>query len=195
MMNETSYSQLSWAMIRTGVLGFGGGPSVIPLIKYEAVTRYKWMENEEFAEIVGLANALPGPIATKLAAYLGYSRKGVLGAIIAVLAHILPSSLAMIALMSVVSYLSSSTMVQGMISAVIPVIAVMLGVMAYEFAERAVKGLGKPLGFTFFIIAFLLLQVVQIHEALVIIIFLIYGTLHFKLLDKYKKRKEHGGST
>ena len=57
-----SYKELTIAMLRTGILGFGGGPSVIPLIRYEAVSRYHWMRDEEFGEILAIANALPGPL-------------------------------------------------------------------------------------------------------------------------------------
>jgi chromate transporter len=184
------YLQLSWAMMKTGVLGYGGGPSVIPLIRYEAVTHYKWLEDEEFVEILALANALPGPIATKMAAYLGYRKKGVLGAVVSVLAHIVPSGVAMIALLSAVQWLSGSAVVQGMIGAVIPVIAVMLGVMAYEFGEKAVKGLGIYVGIGFFVLAFGLLQLVQLHPAIVIIIFLGYGAFHMRTKDAWEKRRE-----
>jgi chromate transporter len=184
------YIQLAWAMMKTGIIGFGGGPSVIPLIRYEAVNQYKWITDEEFGEILALANALPGPIATKIAAYLGYREKGTAGAIVAVLAHILPSSLAMILLLSFVQYLSEAVFIQGMIGAVIPVVAVMLGMMAYEFGERAVKGLGIYAGIGFFALAFALLQGIKLHPALVIALFLGYGTVHMRAAAALKQRFE-----
>jgi len=187
-----SYKELTLAMLRTGIFGFGGGPSVIPLIRYEAVSRYRWLEDDEFGEILAIANALPGPIATKMAAYLGYKQKGVLGAFTGVLAHILPTCLAMILLLTAVNVLSYSKAVEGMIAAVMPVISVMLGLMAYEFAEKAVKGLGKWLGGLCFIISFLLLQVISVHPAIVIVVFLAYGAFHFKLKDKSKHNKSKG---
>ncbi len=190
---EATYGELSWAMIRTGILGYGGGPSVMPLFRYEAVTRYRWISDDEFGEILALGNALPGPIATKMAAYLGYRSKGVPGAFIAILAHILPSSIAMIVLLSAVAFLSESKMIQGMIAAVVPVIAVMLGVMAYEFGEKAVKGLGVALGIVLFVIVFVLLQVVHVHAAIVIALFLIYGAFHFRLVNWLKNRRHGGG--
>lgn len=184
------YAQLSWAMMKTGILGYGGGPSVIPLIRYEAVSYYKWLDDDEFGEILALANALPGPIATKMAAYLGYRLKGWFGAVVAVLAHILPSSVAVVALLSAVQWLSGSAVVQGMIGAVIPVIAVMLGVMAYEFGEKAVKGLGIYAGIGSFALAFGLLQLVQLHPAVVIMLFLAYGAFHMRMSAAWKRRKE-----
>ncbi|UNK21211.1 chromate transporter [Paenibacillus sp. N3/727] len=182
-------------MFRTGILGYGGGPSVIPLIRHEAVTRYKWLSNDEFGEVLALANALPGPIATKMAAYLGYQQKKSLGAIVAILAHILPTCIAMIALLSAVQYLSSSRIIAGMIAGVTPVIAVMLGTMAYEFGEKAVKGLGIYAGIGFFALSFALLETIQIHPAIVIVLFLMYGAVHFKVVGKMKKeRREKEGA-
>lgn len=198
--SRNPYWQLSWAMMKTGVLGYGGGPSVIPLIRYEAVTHYKWLNDEEFGEILALANALPGPIATKMAAYLGYRRKGAAGATVAVLAHIAPSCFAMVALLSTVQSFGNSVYIQGMIGAVIPVIAVMLGIMAYEFGERAVKGLGIYAGIGLFGLAFGLLQGVELHPAIVIALFLGYGAFHKRTAAAWRRRREareaareHGG--
>lgn len=193
--NSNPYMKLTFGMFRTGILGYGGGPSVIPLIRHEAVVRYGWLSDDEFGEVLALANALPGPIATKMAAYLGYREKGVLGAVVAVLAHILPTCIAMIALLSAVTFLSSSKVVAGMIAGVTPVIAVMLGTMAYEFGEKAVKGLGIYAGIGFFVVSFLLLESIQIHPALVIMLFLAYGTVHFRTVAKLKKqRRDKEGS-
>ncbi|OKP97476.1 transporter [Paenibacillus sp. P46E] len=174
-------------MCRTGILGYGGGPSVIPLIRHDAVTRYGWLTDDEFGETLAIANALPGPIATKMAAYLGYKLMGVRGAFLSVLAHILPSGIAMIALLSAVNYLSGSKIVGGMIAAVSPVIAVMLGLMAYEFAQKAFKGLGKRIGAAFLLLALVLLEVLHIHPAIVIVLFLGYGTIHYRVLAKKQK--------
>jgi len=187
------YGQLCWAMLKTGIIGFGGGPSVIPLIRHEAVQQYRWLSDEEFGEIFVLANTLPGPIATKMAGYLGYQLKGTLGAIVAVVAHILPSSVAMVLLMSMVSLFSSSPIVQGMISAVVPVVAVMLGMMAYEFAQKAFKGLGIVVGIVSFAIALSLLTWLDLHPAIVIVLFMLYGSFHYALQVKFQARRNSQG--
>ncbi|WP_042347198.1 chromate transporter [Bacillus massiliigorillae] len=183
------YKDLTIGMVRTGILGFGGGPSVIPLIRYEAVTRYHWLEDDEFGDILAIANTLPGPIATKMAAYLGYRVKGWKGAIVSVAAHVLPTCLAMVFLVAFINQLSTSTTVQHMIGAVMPVVAVMLGQMAYEFGEKAVKGLGWILGFLLFLISFIMLQIISLHPGIVIAIFLLYGAFHFKWKQRWAKKK------
>jgi chromate transporter len=146
------------------------------------------MEDEEFAEVLALANALPGPIAPKMAAYLGYRKKGTLGAVTAVLAHILPTSIAMVALLGVLYSLRHSKYVAGMIAAVRPVIVVMLAMMAYEFAVKTWKGLGRGLGIGFGLFAFVLLSVLDVHPGIVVAIFLAYGAVHLKLMNRWINR-------
>lgn len=53
---KETYKELVFAMGRTGILGYGGGPSVIPLIRYEAITRYRWLDDDEFGDTLALAN-------------------------------------------------------------------------------------------------------------------------------------------
>ncbi|MGQ7865792.1 chromate transporter [Bacillus pumilus] len=191
-----SYIELIIAMVRTGILGFGGGPSVIPLIRHEAVVKYQWVNDDEFGETLAIANALPGPIATKMSAYLGYRLKGVSGAIVATAAHILPTCLAMVALVTLVSVLSSSQIIQNMIGAVTPVIAVLLGIMAYEFGQKTLKGFGMIFGIALFLLAFIGLQVLSIHPGIIVITFLCYGAFHFKLKQRWNRpNKEKGVSS
>jgi chromate transporter len=188
-----TYWDLSVAMIRVGVFGYGGGPSVIPLFRHEVVIRYKWMSDQEFAEILAFANALPGPIATKMAAHLGYQLRGWLGAVAAVVAHILPSTLAMLLLLSAFHLFQHSPVVEGMIAAVSPVIAVMLGQLAYEFAQKALRGLGRVLGSVFTAIAVVLLVVLQLPQAVVVLAFLAYGTVHLWLIKRLRRLKPGEG--
>lgn len=89
------YWKMFIAFFRIGLLGYGGGPGSIPLIHKEVVDKYKGMDDEDFGELLALANTLPGPIATKLAGYIGMT--------IAVLATILPTIVLMIVLLTSLS--------------------------------------------------------------------------------------------
>jgi len=180
---------ITLAMLRTGVLGFGGGPSVMPLFRHEAVTRYRWVRDEEFAEILAFANALPGPIATKMAAYLGFRLHGWLGAVVAVLAHILPTSVAIIALLSIINVIKESSVIIGMIQAVTPVVTAMLAVMAYEFAKKAWQGLGVWTALFFGALAFVMLVVLKLNAGLVVLFFLAYGSIHLTLMKRLTRKQ------
>lgn len=89
---------LFMAFFIANLLGYGGGPASIPLMFEEVVNRYSWLSNDQFSNMLALANALPGPIATKIGAYVGYSAGGWPGFLIALIATVVPSALALIVL-------------------------------------------------------------------------------------------------
>ncbi|WP_078410852.1 chromate transporter [Priestia abyssalis] len=167
------YIDLTVGFARTGVTGYGGGPSTIPLIEYEAVQKYKWMTEEEFGEILALANTLPGPIATKMAAYIGYKVKGGIGATVAILAHILPSIIAMLGLLGVLYAFRESPFVSGMVQGVTPVIGFMLAEMAYRFFENGRKGFGLSKMLTLSVVSLGLIQFFGIHPGILIAVSLL----------------------
>ena len=114
------------AMARAGLLGYGGGPSAIPLIRSEVVERYGWLNDGEFTDALAIANALPGPIATKLSAYVGFKVGGVFGALFALIGMVGPTAIAIILLVKVLLAFKDSPYLKGLISAVRPVVVVLL---------------------------------------------------------------------
>lgn len=100
------------------------------------------------------------------------------------LANITPTCLATVLFFTLVNVFSFSKTFTNMIDAVMPVVAVMLGQMAYEFAFKALKGLGKILGILFLVLSFILLNIVSIHPAIVILVFIVYGAFHFRIKDR-----------
>ncbi|MBW5470554.1 chromate transporter [Brevibacillus formosus] len=140
------YWQLFLAFFRIGIFGFGGGPTMVPLFYTECVKKYKWVTDEDFSDNLALGNALPGPIATKLAAFIGYRVKGWKGALVANIAVVMPIVLVMIGLLQVIYQWKDAPGVYGMIQAIGPVIAVMTGVLTWEFLSKGWKGASSKTG-------------------------------------------------
>ncbi|RXJ00402.1 chromate transporter [Anaerobacillus alkaliphilus] len=158
-----------------GIIGYGGGPASIPLIEYEVVHRYGWLSVEEFGEVLALGNALPGPIATKMAGYIGFEVGGILGASIGVFATVAPSLILMIALLSLLMKFKDSPKVKAMTNLVRPTIAILLGLMAYRFFDSSYFQIGFIQTAALVIISYLLLEKVKVHPAYIIAGALIYG--------------------
>ncbi|GAB7386370.1 chromate resistance efflux protein ChrA [Bacillaceae bacterium] len=171
------YLHIFWAFFLANLLGYGGGPSTIPLIQTEVVDHYKWMTLKEFGDVLAIANALPGPIATKMAAFIGFQLGGFWGAAIALLATVAPSALAMVVLFKFVNIFKESPQVKMMTKTVQPVIAVMLAVLAYQFFLTAWEESGFLQTAIITTASFLALQVWKIHPALVIAGSLFYGAI------------------
>ncbi len=171
------YVDIFVAFFRSGLLGYGGGPSAIPLVHKEVVERYKWHTDEEFTDILALANTLPGPIATKMAGYIGYRLAGFNGLMIATLATVLPTVIAMILLLGAVANLKDMPRVSGAIAAVGPVVGVMLIVMTYDMLKKDWKTQGILITLLLIAANLVVLQWLNIHPGIVIGVLILYALL------------------
>ena len=91
MKKWKSLWELFISMLKIGLFTFGGGYAMISLLENEFVSRKKWIEHDDFMDLVAIAESTPGPIAINCATYIGYKKEKVLGAIVATLGMVIPS--------------------------------------------------------------------------------------------------------
>ncbi|WP_256758842.1 chromate transporter [Cohnella sp. WQ 127256] len=169
--------ELFWGFFVANLLGYGGGPASIPLMQQEVVTHYSWITNAEFADVLAVSNALPGPISTKIAAFVGYQVAGWFGAIIATLATVAPSAVALIVLLKILNKYRQSSAVKGMTLLVQPVIAIMMLLLTWEMAEISASTIGIWQSTGIAAVALLAMTKFRVHPAIVIVAAFIYGGL------------------
>ncbi len=75
---------------KIGILGFGGGYAMIPLIQHE-IAQYGWLTSAEFADIVAVSQMTPGPVGVNAATFIGIRAAGLPGALAATIGLLLPS--------------------------------------------------------------------------------------------------------
>lgn len=180
------------AFFRVGILGYGGGPTSIPLVHKEVVDKYKWMDTDEFGDILALGNALPGPIATKMAGYIGYRVGGLVGMINALIATVVPTIFLMVLLLTALNKFKDQPWVHGMATAVVPVVAVMLATLTWDFVKKSsTSKLGWRWTLLFIVGSLFLLELLGIHPAFVIIALLAAALLK---KDSTEARREREGA-
>ena len=69
--------RILFSFLKVGLFGYGGGPSMIPLLQEEVVEMNGWLSAEEFVDALAMGNSLPGPIIVKMATFVGYKMAGV----------------------------------------------------------------------------------------------------------------------
>ncbi|GEK48788.1 chromate transporter [Bisbaumannia pacifica] len=171
------YLELFLAFFIPNIIGYGGGPAIIPLIEAEVVGRFGWMSSQEFAEVLGLGNALPSPIATKMAGYIGYEVAGIGGATIAVFATVVPTLLIMLGALGLLYRYRDSPRVKRMSQWVRPVIAMMMAGLVVSFFFESLDGVGLLHTLLIAAMAAIALLLFRLHPALVIAASLAYGGL------------------
>jgi chromate transporter len=128
--------QLFITSFMIGLVSFGGGYAMIPLIEAEVVSRRGWLSIREFTDVIAVAGMSPGPIATNSAIFVGYKTAGIMGAIVAALGMILPS-LMIILLVSAMIYKVNQS--RPLKSAFYSLRAVVTGLIIYAAILFAVK--------------------------------------------------------
>lgn len=171
------YLHLFLAFFIPGLIGFGGGPSTIPLIQKEVVDHYQMMTLTEYSSVIAIGNIFPGPIATKLAGYIGYELAGIPGAAIAIFATVAPTTLMMIGLLSLIAKHRKSLRVKRLTMFVIPIVGVLMLQLTLKFFMQAVQSNSWIPTVLIAIFAYFALQRWKINPAWVIISALVVGAI------------------
>ena len=82
---------LFWTFFKIGLFTFGGGYAMISIVHEQVVERFGWLTDDEFAEIIAVAESTPGPIAINMATFVGYKQRKFIGSALATLGVVLPS--------------------------------------------------------------------------------------------------------
>ncbi len=82
--------KLFYIFFKLGLLSFGGGYTLIPLIQQE-LEKQGWMSSSQFHDLIAISEVTPGSVSLNTATYIGYEIGGVLGSILATLGVVLPS--------------------------------------------------------------------------------------------------------
>jgi chromate transporter len=131
-----------------GLVSFGGGYAMIPLIQEEVLNRHQWMDAGQLSDIVAVAGMSPGPIATNIAVAVGYHAAGPIGAATASLAMVLPS-LAIILLAGKIFFrFKENELVKSSFFGLRPTVAGMIAYAAIVFAQNS--GMTSTAMFTWF---------------------------------------------
>lgn len=108
---------LSFAKI--GLLGFGGGLTIIALI-FDTIQPFTSISIEDFSSMVAIAQATPGPVAVNMATYVGYDAAGIMGAIAATFGVALPAFVIVSVICKFLANYASNPYVKGMIAGIKP---------------------------------------------------------------------------
>lgn len=179
--------QIFWLYTRVALFSWGGGPASLALMQRETTTALwlppgaseavPWATPLEFSDAVALGNALPGPVAPQVSAYVGYKLAGLPGAVAAAAGTVLPTTVLMLGMVVYFFKIKDSLLIQSMLRAVRPVVVGLLLWTAYDMAYTVfgVKkfGLGGALTMgwdklLFVLVSFLVLTMTEINPALVI---------------------------
>lgn len=172
-----SYFELFASFFRIGIMTFGGGLTMLPLLKYELVEKKKWIDEDRLLECYAIGQCTPGIIAVNTATYVGYLKKGVLGGIFATLGIASPSVVIITLVALFFQSVMGSPILQHALMGIRGAVCALMINTVYTMGKKSLIG---PYSAGICILAFLLAMFTPIPTILIIVLAGIAGVI----LDK-----------
>ena len=186
-MSELITMFLTFAKV--GVMTFGGGYAMLPILEREVVQNKKWATSEELLNYFAVGQCTPGVIAVNTATFIGYKRKGIAGAIFATAGVVFPSLVIITVLAAFLQNFAEIEAVQKAFGGIRAVVAALIINAVIKFFKSGVKDVT---GVVVFVLSFIVAGLLGISPVYVIIGALIVGWVAGKLgrckVDVYKRQ-------
>lgn len=159
------YLELLFGFLRVGCFSFGGAYRAIPLIR-DVVRSYGWLTDEMLTYMIAVSESTPGPIMVNLATYVGSQQAGILGAIIATAAVVLPSFIVILLITILLKALIKNRYVQAILSGIKPsIIGIILATGVYMTINNCISISGAvSVNFRSLLITAILIAVIYVTK-------------------------------
>jgi len=127
--------------LKLGVTAFGGPAAHVALMHDEIVKRRKWLTDQEFLDLVGATNLIPGPNSTEIAIHIGFLRAGWPGLIAGGLCFIMPAVLIVLLLAWIYVHFGATPQAKWLLYGIKPVVIAIIIRALWNLGHKAVKGL------------------------------------------------------
>lgn len=124
---------------KVGIMTFGGGYAMLPILQREVVEKKGWVSDEELTDYFAVGQCTPGIIAVNTATFVGYKRHGVAGGIVATLGVALPSLVIITALAGVIDRFSDLVWVQHAFAGIRACVCVLIFNAVIKLGKSAIK--------------------------------------------------------
>jgi chromate transporter len=136
---HTPLGEIARLFLRLGVVSFGGPAAHIALMEEEIVRRRRWLTREDFLDLLGAVNLMPGPNSTELAIHIGFVRGGWTGLLVAGSCFILPAATMVAALAWLYVRFGALPAVSGILAGVAPVVIAIVMHAIWNLGRAAVR--------------------------------------------------------
>jgi chromate transport protein ChrA len=158
--------EIALLFLKLGAIGFGGPAAHIALMEAEVVRRRRWLSREEFLDLIGATNLIPGPNSTEMAIHIGYRRAGYPGLILAGVCFILPAAAIVTAIAWAYVRFGSLPELGAVLRAVKPIIIIVVLQAMWGLGKTAIK---SPL-MAAIAVGSVILNVAGVHELIVLLV-------------------------
>jgi len=143
-MDQSSLQRLrevALLFLKLGTTSFGGPAAHTAMMHLEIVERRKWLNDQEFLDLIGATNLIPGPNSTEMAIHIGFLQAGWPGLIAAGFCFVAPATLIVLALAWTYMRFGSAPQAQWLLYGIKPVVIAIIGQAIWNLGKKAAKNL------------------------------------------------------
>ena len=166
--------QLFLAFARVGVMTFGGGYAMIPILEREIVDRHGWASSEELMDYYAVGQCTPGVIAVNTATFIGYKVAGPVGGVVATLGVVFPSLVIITVIAGVLTHFADIPAVKSAFAAIRVCVCVLIFNAVLKLWKGAVK---DKAGLCLFLLVFILSIFLDISPVFYVLVCAVAGIL------------------
>ena len=181
MVRIKQYWELFLIFFKIGAFTFGGGYAMVPLIRNEVVNKKKWLEDEEFMDMLAIAQSMPGPIALNTALFVGNKRLGFKGSLFSGAGVILPSFIVILLIAMVFTQFKDNPVVERVFKGIRPAVVALIAAPLLSLGKSAGvrwKNLWIP------VVVALAVWQLNISPMYIVLAAILLGITHFIYLRK-----------
>ena len=125
--------QLFFQFFHVGLFSFGGGYATLPFL-YDLAEKFHWYSTSQLTDMLAISSVTPGPVGVNMATYAGFATSGILGALIATSAIMLPSFIIVFTVSKILNKFKNNIYVQSAITTIKPAGCALLSAVGIKLA-------------------------------------------------------------
>lgn len=184
---KTSLWTLFITFAKVGVMTFGGGYAMLPILEREVVTNHNWTTGEQMLDYYAIGQCTPGVIAVNVATFIGHKTRGFLGALVATLGVIFPSLLIIMSLASVLQLFQDNVYVQKAFGGIRIAVCALIASTIIKLAKKTIKSIIAAI---ITIAAFCLELFLGVSPVIIVASAIVFGLIMYFANREKKKEDE-----
>ncbi|MBQ1407404.1 MAG: chromate transporter [Eubacterium sp.] len=174
-IRDNIYIQLFYEFFMLGIVTFGGGMSMIPLLQGIVVDKRHWLTEDETIDCIAVSQGLPGVIAINMATYVGEKKKGFLGALVATIGMLIPSMVVIILVVEFLNGFSGNKYIEGALVGIKATTVGLITYALYKVGRQVIKG---PFSAVLAIVSFVMVAVLGMNAMWAILLGVVSGLVY-----------------
>ena len=155
------------SFFKIGIMTFGGGYAMLPMLEREIVTKHKWATMEEIMDYFAIGQCTPGIIAVNTATFIGFKKRGIIGGIVATLGVITPSVIIITLLAGLIDMVAGNKYVERAFAGISVAVCALLVQAVLKLAKSGIKDIFTAV---VAVVSFILMFVLDLSPILIVII-------------------------